>query len=444
MKIAIAGYGAEGKSSYQYFKDRGEVTIADEREEVDDLPTGIKTILGPGAFSRLYDFDMVVRSPGINPKKIKTNGKIWSATNEFFASCKTPIIGVTGSKGKGTTCSLIHSILQAAGLKVLLVGNIGKPALDTLDESNASDVIVYELSSFQLWDVEKSPQIAVVLGIEKDHLDVHADMDDYVNAKANIRRYQDIDEYCYYHPTNPFSERIAHTTSVGWADPNDEIEMKIWQGNAYRYASKESIFVEDGSFVDNMRRTIAPVSVLNLPGVHNIENACAAIAAAQHFTLDQEAFERGLAAFTGLNHRLKLVGEVDGVRFYDDSIATTPGSAIAALRAFEQPKVIILGGSDKGADYGELAGVCRDTGAQVITIGQTGENIARLCREQGVLVRELGAASMDEVVEQALDCAQPESVVILSPASASFDMFKNYSDRGEQFIAAVKRREGSQ
>jgi UDP-N-acetylmuramoylalanine--D-glutamate ligase len=440
MKIAIAGYGTEGKSNYQYFKDRGEVTIADEREEIADLPTGAKTILGKDAFSRLQGFDMVVRSPSINPKKIRTNGKIWSATNEFFARCETPIIGVTGSKGKGTTSSLIHSILQAGGLNALLVGNIGMPALDILDEANEADAIVYELSSFQLWDAEKSPQIAVVLGIERDHLDVHADMDEYVNAKANIRRHQDIYDYCYYHPTNAYSEQIAQSASE-WTSLENETERKMRQENAYRYASKESVFVKDGFFVDNMGRTMASVSALKLPGAHNIENACAAIAAAQHFTLDRSAFERGLTAFTGLDHRLKLVGEVDDVKFYDDSIATTPGSAIAALRAFAQPKVIILGGSDKGADYDELIQVCRETDARVVAIGQTGEDIARLCREQGVSVHELGAVSMDEVVEEALVCAQSGAVVILSPASASFDMFSSYSDRGDQFIAAVKRRE---
>lgn len=430
MKIAIAGYGLEGRSNYRYYKDKGTITIVDERGSLSDLPPGVPAILGPGAFEKLQDFDVVVRTAGLNPGKIKTNGKIWSATNEFFEKCKTQIVGVTGTKGKGTTASLIDSILRASGHTTVLVGNIGRPALDMLDEANRSDAVVYELSSFQLWDLEKSPQVAVVLMIEPDHLDVHADMDDYVNAKANIRRHQKKDDICYYHPTNPYAQRIVDTNSEARAekynDPTDD----------------GSICVQGSWFTTGDGCQMLPVDVLQLPGAHNLENACAAIMAAYEFTWDWSEIGQGLRDFKGLDHRLKLIGELNGVKFYDDSIATTPGSAIAALKAFEQPKVIILGGSDKGAQYGELIKVCYGTGAQVVAIGQTGETIARLCGEQDVPVRYLGAASMDEIVGEAIACAEAGSVVILSPASASFDMFKNYSDRGEQFIAAVKRREG--
>lgn len=438
MKVVIAGYGIEGRASYDYYTGQGHtVAVADERSEI-NVPDGAETILGSGAFGKLGGFDLIVRSPGINSNKLPYPGKVWSATNEFFAKCETPIIGVTGSKGKGTTSSLIHSILQAAGIKVLLVGNIGKPALEVLEEAKDCDVIVYELSSFQLWDAVRSPHIAVVLGVEKDHLDVHADMDDYVSAKANIRRHQNERDYCYYHPTNPYSERIARSFSEHYAS-EDAIKKELREENAYRYASEESVYVKDGNFVDNMERFVIPVSSLRLPGNHNIENACAAIAAAQHFTLDSQAIEAGLAAFTGLEHRLKLVGEVNRVKFYDDSIATTPGSAIAALKAFDQPKVIILGGSDKGAEYDLLVKTCKEADASVIAIGQTGERIAALGRSAGVNVRELGSASMDEVVAAAVEQAVPGGVVILSPSSASFDMYRNYAERGNAFIEAVAR-----
>jgi UDP-N-acetylmuramoylalanine--D-glutamate ligase len=428
MKIAIAGYGLEGRSNYRYYKDKGDVTIVDEREDVADLPAGVPTLLGPGAFEKLQDFDLVVRTAGLNPNKIKTNGKIWSATNEFFAKCNSQIVGVTGTKGKGTTASLIESILRASGHKTVLVGNIGKPALDILDEANHSDVVVYELSSFQLWDLEKSPQVAVVLMIEPDHLDVHADMDDYVSAKANIRRFQKKGDVCYYHPTNMYAQQIVDTNTEARAekynDPTDD----------------SSICVKDGWFVTGDGCQMLSVDALQLPGAHNLENACAAIMASHEFTWNWSEIEQGLRNFRGLDHRLKLIGEVSGVKFYDDSIATTPGSAIAALRAFDEPKVIILGGSDKGADYAELVDVCHDSDTQVLTIGQTGATIARMCGEQGVPVRYLGTASMDEIVGEALRSAKPASVVILSPASASFDMFKSYSDRGNQFIEAVQRR----
>ncbi len=398
------------------------------------MPSGIETITGPDAFSKLSDFDLIVRSPGINPKKLPYGDKVWSATNEFFKHCPADIIGVTGSKGKGTTCSLIASILRAAGNTVHLVGNIGTPALDVLRDIKAEDIVVYELSSFQLWDAQYSPDVAVVLGIEPDHLDVHEDFEDYVRAKANIRRYQEIWDECYYHPTNENSRRIA---TVDASLEEDKHDLDIRSQNIYRYASEESVYVSDEWFVDNVDRQIAPVDSLRLPGKHNIENACAAIAAAQHYTIEPDAFKTGLESFDGLPHRLKFVDEVNEVKYYDDSIATTPGSAIAAIASFEQPKIVILGGKDKGADYTELIESCSRSASTVIAIGANGSRIAQACEEAGVVcVEEQGG--MRDIVERAADIAQPGSVVILCPAASSFDMFKSYADRGDQFVSAVQ------
>lgn len=406
MKIVIAGYGAEGKSNFNYWHGLGaEVTIADEREGVADLPDGIDTILGAGAFQNLDGFDLVVRTAGLAPRKIKTDGKIWSATNEFLAKCPAVVIGVTGSKGKGTTCSLITAILRAAGKTVHLVGNIGIPALDVLADIKPDDIVVYEMSSFQLWDVEKSPHIAVLLGIEPDHLDVHASMAEYVAAKANITRFQTADDTLIYNGANTYTREIAASSSA----------QKI----SYPYDISE---VSDS---------------LQIPGVHNIENASAAIAAVRDVTTDVKIIRSGLASFRGLPHRLKFVAEKAEVKYYDDSIATTPGSAIAAIKAFEAPKVIILGGSDKGADYTEVVELCAATDTKVIAIGQTGAVIAELCDTLGVMyVRETG--DMTAIVKKSAQIAHAGDVVILSPASASFDMFRNYAARGDQFIAAVE------
>jgi UDP-N-acetylmuramoylalanine--D-glutamate ligase len=424
MKIAIAGYGLEGRSNYDYFASRGDVTIVDEREHIDDLPQGVPVVLGAGAFDKLADFDLVVRTAGLSPHKIITHGKVWSGTREFFEQCNTPIIGVTGSKGKGTTASLIASILRASGKRVELVGNIGVPALSILDQANRADVVVYELSSFQLWDLEKSPQVAVVLMIEADHLDVHADMQEYVNAKANIARHQRASDLVVFNQANDYSRSIAAQSSA----------------EQVPYQSNTSAHVKDGAFWYADAR-LCDVAALVLPGRHNLDNACAAISACWPWVRDGMVIGEGLATFAGLPHRLKFVREVSGVRYYDDSIATTPGSAIAATFAFEQSKILVLGGSSKGADFTELAQVVSDQDVrQVIVIGDEAERIERAFASTSVPVCNLGQeVTMTDVVEVAREVAQPGDVVILSPACASFGMFKNYADRGDQFIAAVDR-----
>ena len=429
MKVAIAGYGVEGVASYRYYHDRGdEVVILDERETLSQpAPEGALAVLGPDAFSQLDAYDIVVRTPALRPDKLQGARKVWSATNEFFAKCPAPIIGVTGTKGKGTTSSLIASILKEAGNTVHLVGNIGTPALDILPTIQPTHFVVYELSSFQLWDLEGAPDTAVVLMIEPDHLDVHKDLEEYLQAKAGIVKHMGPSGQIFYHPTNALSARVA----TEWRD-NPTVEAQ-----RYGVEGEGGAYVQDDTFyIDGM--PICPTSALQLPGAHNIENACAAISAAWgKANVTSEAVQKGLEAFTGLPHRLKFVREVDGVKYFDDSIATTPGSATAALRAFQEPKIIILGGSDKGADYQLIVDVCREVGARVIAIGQTGEKIATMCTESQVpVIRELGG--MPQVVATARATAQSGDVVILSPASASFDQYKSYSDRGDQFVAAVK------
>lgn len=426
MKVAIAGFGIEGESNYRYWSRRGaDVTIIDERSEpARPLPRGAKSLLGEGAFGNLYSYGLVVRTASLPPGNIVTNGKIWSATNEFFKRCSAPIIGVTGTKGKGTISSLIASILRAAGHTVHLVGNIGVPALDVLDDIDQGDIVVYELSSFQLWDLERSPHVAVIGMIEADHLDIHADFADYIQAKSNIRRFQRPDDVCFYHPTNRYAAKIAESTVLG---------------DMYRYAMAKdgAVYIHKNNFVVQSD-PICEINNVQLPGRHNLENACAAISAARVFTLDEQAIARGLNSFTGLPHRLKFVREIRGIRYYDDSIATTPGSAIAALHAFGGDKTIILGGSDKGALYDAVIEECSKQAAKVIAIGQTGERIHVLCRAFEVpCVRVEGL--MPEVVQVATEQTKPGGVVILSPASASFDQYRSYSDRGDKFIAAVQQ-----
>ena len=449
MKIIIAGYGVEGISNLIYFQQKfpdAEFVVADERpaDKLPAIPDGVKLVTGKNVFQeRLDDADLVVRTASLPPRNIKTRGKVWSATNEFFDKCPVPIIGVTGTKGKGTTCSLIASILRQAGQTVYLVGNIGVPALDVLPKIEKTDIVVYELSSFQLWDLEKSPHIAVVLMIEPDHLNVHADFADYLNAKKNIRRHQGISDKCIYHPTNKYSREVAAAPLDRLLDTGDNHGDTLDFAQRYAIPDDDQVYVQDGYFcVQN--RQICSTNHLLLPGVHNLENACAAMSAVTELpiTVTDEQYAAGLESFTGLPHRLKFIAEKNGVKYYDDSISTTPGSAIAALKAFTEPKILILGGSDKGADYTELAQeIARQQMRAVIVNGANASEIIEILHKNEVScqVVQLEMAAMPTVVEAAANQAQPGDVVILSPAAASFDMFKSYNDRGEQFVAAVEK-----
>lgn len=424
MKIAIAGYGLEGESNYRYWvaDSANNITIVDQRQPERNIPTGVNTIIGQDAFEKLADFDLVVRTAGLAPRKIKTNGRIWSATNEFFAKCPAPIIGVTGSKGKGTTASLISSILDEAGKKSWLLGNIGKPALDVLEQIKSTDIVVYELSSFQLWDLEKSPHVAVVLFIEQEHLDVHADMDEYINAKANITKHQTANDTLIYNQQNQYASGIAGGSKA----------------KLIGYTDTKTAHVSEGFFYYGEQK-ICSVNTLRIIGKHNYDNSCAAIDAIWPYTTDTEAIELGLHAFKGLPHRLQFVREVGDVKYYDDSIATTPSSAIAALRAFDAHKVIILGGSSKGSDFTELVEELNHHNVKAILIGDEANKIAAACQNAGFVDFEImNKPTMTDLVYRTQSLAKPGSVVLLSPASASFDMFKNYTDRGEQFQAAVE------
>lgn len=428
MKIAIAGYGVEGKANYQYWRalyPDAQFTIVDQRDiDQQELPDGVTVLTGDGVFAQLQGFDLVVRTAGLAPRLLQTDGKVWSATNEFFERCPAPIIGVTGSKGKGTTASLITSILQADGYKVWLVGNIGLASLEVLSQISADDIVVYELSSFQLWDAQRSPQVAVVLYIEQEHLDVHRDMDEYVAAKGNIARYQKSEDRLIFWRDNEYTQRIARLSPAAKVAIPDEAAAHIKEGQFY-YG----------------KTLICAVEEMKLRGVHNHTNALAAIDAVWPLLRTRRSIPEGLGRFTGLPHRLQFVASVDGVDYYDDSIATTPSSAIAALRAFEgRSKILILGGSSKGSDFTELASELAQHDVTVLLIGaEAGRIAAALDAAQFDAYEQLQDVTMQEVVVRASHLAQQGGVVLLSPAAASFGMFKNYVDRGEQFIAAVKQ-----
>lgn len=429
MKIAIAGYGIEGESNYRYYASdpENEITIVDERIPDKVLPDGVARMIGENVFEKLNGFDLVIRTAGLAPHKIKTDGKIWSATNEFFAKCPAPVIGVTGTKGKGTTSSLIASIIEASGRKVWLVGNIGKPAIEVLSQIEPNDMVVFEMSSFQLWDIEFSPQAAVILPIEPDHLNVHIDFEDYVDAKANIRRYQKDGDICVYNPTNLYSQKIAEATD---------------QGTLVRYGLFDDggVYIE-GDYFCQKGEKICSIKSLRLIGDHNKENACAAMTIVNFFAVSNQDIKRGLESFEGLPHRLEFVRELDGVRYYNDSFSSAPGATIAAVKSFNQPEILILGGIDKGADFSEMVDViaARKNIKKIILMGEIGEKLAKTLRSKKIdlPIETTILKSLEPIVHLAKSYARAGDVIVMSPACASFDMFRDFYDRGDQFRTIV-------
>ena len=441
MKIGLIGFGLEAKSAYDYFKSidqNNTFEIYDENPKSKiELPNGVKFFGDFHDFSKIQA-DLIVRTPAVNPRRLPKNAKITSVTNLFFENCPAPIIGVTGSKGKGTVSSFIAEILRAAGLKVYLVGNIGLPALNELSKIQKDDAVIYELSSFQLWDAQKSPHIAVLNNLEVDHLDVHDGFEDYVTAKMNIAKNQTENDFFIFNTENSIVlENVENLKNRLKAElqPFQDYNLAHIQENYFLWGD-EVLFETD---------------ILKIPGEHNQKNACAAMIATfdllreKGFALEEifDFWQKGLSSFTGLPHRLKFVKEVSGVRFYDDSIATTPGSAIAALNAFSQPKILILGGSDKGADLSELIDKISNSSEgelrEVILMGAESSKLAQKLTQAGFerFINLGQETNMQEVVKASFENAQSGDVVILSPAHASFDMFKSYTDRGEQFIENV-------
>lgn len=423
MKIAILGYGVEGESVYNYYRahypDATFTAYDNKPEPKNPLPAGVEFIGGVTDFKGI-EADLAIKTPAIAPWNVEVTGEVTTMTREFLKKCPAPVIGVTGTKGKGTTASLIKSILDAANKKTWLVGNIGVGAFDVLDQISPDDIVVYELSSFQLWDADVSPHVAVVLGIEPEHLDVHKDFEDYVNAKANIAAHQQATDTAVYKASNEWSQSIASQSS----------------GSLISYADRGGVYVDAGYFYYQGHKLCA-VSALQIPGEHNVENACAAIAATWQWAQDPVVIEKGLMSFTGLPYRIELVRELDGVTYYNDSYSTSPAAIDVALKAVARPTILIAGGFDRGFNYEEAAAVIEghDEVKKALLIGQTGPKVAKYLAEGTYELLDDFAVA----VTRARELASSGDAVLLSPGFASFDMFQNFNDRGQQFTALVEK-----
>lgn len=427
MKIAILGFAGQGQSAYEYWNTPdNHITICDKDEAL-KIPDGCDSRLGEQYLSNLDEFDLLIRTPALHPKEIVTANannsqildKVWSNTNEFMKVCPTKnIIGVTGTKGKGTTSTLIAKMLEASGKRVHLGGNIGIPPLELLkNDIRSDDWVVLELANFQLIDLKTSPNIAVCLMVEAEHMDWHEDMEEYIAAKQQLFINQSEADTAIYYAKNDNSHSIAAASL----------------GNLIPYYERPGAIVEDDKIKIN-NAEICHVNDLKLLGKHNWQNACAAVTAAWQVTQNIDAIKSVLTSFSGLEHRLELVRKFENVKYYDDSFGTTPETAIVAIEAFKEPKVVILGGSDKGATYEKLATAVKNNNVRkVITIGHTGPAIVEALRQTGYEDIVEGGNSMEQIVALARSIAKPGDIVLLSTGCASFGLFKNYKDRGEQF-----------
>ena len=405
MKIALLGYGKEGQSTEKYFKNHFDDV------EIDVFENFTYDEISKKDYS---SYDIVFRSPSVPPLHLPNES---SVTKYFFDHCPCPIIGVTATKGKGTTCSFVKSLLDAHHEDAYLVGNIGEPAIDMLDQLKLSSVVVYEMSSFQLWDLQKSPHIAIVGHLEPDHLNIHKDYADYLAAKANICRFQAPEDYCIYFKDNLETLQLVRD-------------------------SKAKMIPYPFSIPDEIREAVS------LPGEHNINNAIAAIAAvACYKNISPDEYLRdfkneiieGLKNFHGLPHRLEFLREFNHVKYYDDNFATNPSSTKVAVDAFSNDElVVIVGGRDK-TNYEDLPEVYDILKApqvkKIILIGESGHELAKRYPDSRFrLANSLSAAiSAARLEAEAITSEEHPAIVIMSPAAASFDMFENVYDRGAQF-----------
>lgn len=433
MNIAVVGYGTEGKASADYFARLGHaVTVCDKNAET-QVPDEFEHQLGSRYLSDLDGFDVVVRSAGIHPDVLTENNpgiapKITTAINEFLAHSPTQnVIGITGTKGKGTTSTLIAEMLKASDNTTWLGGNIGRSPLEFIDKVQPTDWVVLELSSFQLADLRHSPHIAVCLMVVPEHLDWHGSFDNYVHAKTRLFQHQQSNDIAIYYGGNDKSEQIA-TASPGAKIP---------------YYESPGAFINGASEIEIDGTIICSTHALKLLGKHNWQNACAAVTTVWETGLhDVEPIKSVLTSFAGLPHRLELVREIHGLRYFNDSFAATPDASMAALSAIPGDKVLIAGGFDRGLPLTHFANALKENtkDTKVLLVGESAGRLATECATIGLETPTVcQAKTMKAIVEQATYMAIPGSAIILSPGFASFDMFRNFEDRGNQFKEVVNQ-----
>lgn len=447
-KVAIIGLGVSNMPLLDYMYDKkANVTIfvEDDENKIDKniLSTVNKykcgTSFGKDALSKLKDFDIIFRSPSCLPTRKelmeeKQRGAIVTTEIEMLmklAPCK--IIGITGSDGKTTTTSLVYSILKKAGYNTYLGGNIGIPIFTKLDEITPEDIIVLELSSFQLMGMEQSPNIGVITNITPNHLNIHKDYQEYIDAKKNIFKYQKENDIVVLNYDNEITRKCIR-------EANSKVVL---------FSGKEKL--ENGFIVDNntikqcedgVRKHILDTSEVLLRGEHNYENIATALAVTKSL-VDIDIAIQAVKEFKAVEHRLEFVKEINGSKWYNDSVSSSPTRTIAGLNSFNEDIVLIAGGYDKNLDYTPIAKPILAKVKTLILLGQTSgkifEAVKREEEKEGKNIDIHMCETLEETVNLAKKLSKPGEVVLFSPASASFDLFKNFADRGEKFKKLVNQ-----
>lgn len=422
-KVLLLGFGREGQSTYRVFRKvlpEQLLTIADASEAIrehellrDDGHLAFN--LGSGYLENLDKYDVIVKSPGVALKDIPysfTRTVITSQTDLFLRRYASQVIGVTGTKGKSTTASLVFHILDNAGRDAVLLGNIGTPAFHFLERIGEGTRIVFELSSHQLEHIVCSPHVAVLLNLYQEHLDAYRSFEDYQLAKMNIAEFQQKGDFFIYNADDPLV--AGHIGHHPWTQ--ELLPVTLSAPGSYHFHNRY------------------------LKGDHNLRNTLAAVAACRTAGLDDTEIAEGIDSFKGLAHRMEFVGRFHGIDFYNDSIATIPEACIAAVRAIPGVDTLLLGGFDRGVDYGSLADFLLASGVRnFIVTGMAGARIAEAMEKRGLSGKRLMRIHrFDEFLPHAIKYTAPGSVCLLSPAAASYDEFRSFEERGMRFAELAR------
>lgn len=446
--VAILGLSVEGVDGTRFFcNEKSRVTCCDRRtrrelgQTYESLNTlGVTFKLGPGYLSDLSSYDIVVRTPGMSLRlpeladRRRIGKEISSPTKQFFALCPAPIIGVTGTKGKGTTATLIYEILKSAGKQAYIGGNVGTPLLSRVRQIRRSDIVVLELSSFQLEDLTQSPHVAVVLRITQEHLDnadplatnFHRSRQEYIRAKQSIVVNQTHRDITIINADDPTGVSFASLT------PAHIYAFSLTGQRVDAYIENHTVYMKTPTRV----QTICSAFQITLRGEHNLENIAAAALAAYSVGVKVDIIQGIAKRFKGLEHRLEDIRIHKGVLYVNDTFSTVPETTVAAISAFsDRPIILILGGSEKGSDFTQLGkSIASSSVKTAIAVGHMTGRIVQALRAAAFAGHVItGCRNMKEIVSAAYSQSQSGDVVLLSPACASFDMFANYKERGKLF-----------